>query len=78
MDFIRAFTDYYGTPKGRVIFINPKYIIKLEFVLESKDSYGNVFPDHYIATIDLGNKVEIVHLTLKKGNELLEKGDIKL
>lgn len=75
MNFIRANKDYYGTPRGNLVFINPKYIIKLEFMIESKDSYGNVFPDHFIATIDLGNRVEIVHITLKKGNELLKRED---
>ena len=78
MDFIRAYKDYYGTPKGNLIHINPNYIIKLEFMIESKDSYGDVFPDHYIATINLGNKVEIVHITLETGNKLLKIGDIKI
>ena len=78
MDFIKAITDYYGTPKGNLIYINPKYIIKLEFMSECEDSYGNIFNDHYIATIDLGNKVEIVHITLESGQELLKKGEIKI
>lgn len=78
MDFIRARTDYYGTPKGDLVYINPTYIIKLEYVGESKDSYGNVFKDHYIATVDLGNKVEIVHITLETGHKLLKEGGIVL
>lgn len=75
MDFIRAREDYYGTPKGNLIYINPKYIIKIEFMHECKDSYGIVFDEHYIATVDLGNKAEIVHITLEAGNKLLERGD---
>ena len=78
MDFIKACTDYYGTPKGNLIYINPNYIIKLEFMLECKDSYGNVFSDHYVATIDLGNNVETVHITLESGKKLIKEGEIKI
>lgn len=78
MDFIKAQTDYYGTPRGRLVYINPNYIIKLEFVGEGEDSYGNVFKEHCVATIDLGNRTEIVHITLESGNELLKKGEIKV
>ena len=78
MNFISARTDYYGTPSGKLIYINPNYIIKLEFMGESEDSYGNVFNDHYIAVVDLGNKVETVHITLEIGHELLKRGEIKV
>ena len=78
MDFINAITDYYGTPKGHLVYINPNYIIKLEFANESEDSYGNIVKEHYVATIDLGNRVEEVHITLETGHKLLKEGEIKI
>ena len=78
MDFIKAYEDYYGTPKGKFVYINPNYIIKIEFMGKSKDSYGNVFGDHYIAAVDFGNKVEEVHIALETGRKLLNEGEIKL
>ena len=75
MEFIKACTDYYGTPKGNLIYINPQYIIKLEFMDECEDCYRNVFREHYVATIDLGNKVETVHITLEDGKKLIKEGE---
>lgn len=69
--FIKAITDYYGTPKGHQVYINPKYIIKIEFMGECEDSYRNVFKDHYTIVVDMGNTTEKMHITLETGNELL-------
>ena len=76
--FIKAITDYYGTPKGHSVYINPNYIIKMEFMGECEDSYGNKFKDHYVIAVDLGNKIEEMHITLETGNKLLSDGGIKL
>lgn len=76
--FIKAITDYYGTPKGDRVFINPNYIIKMEFMGECEDSYRNVFKEHYTITVDFGNKTETLHISLEVGNELLSDGGIKL
>ena len=76
--FIKAITDYYGKPKGKLVYINPNYIIKMEFMGECEDRYGNKFNDHYVITIDFGNKTEELHIALAIGNELLSDGGIKL
>lgn len=73
--FIKAITDYYGTPKGHTVHINPKYIIKIEFMGECEDCYGNVFKDHYTIVVDMGNKTETMHITLETGDELLKDKD---
>ena len=76
--FIEAITDYYGSPKGHYVYINPNYIISMEFRGESEDCYGNKFNDHYVITVDFGNKVEELHIPLETGNKLLSDGGIKL
>lgn len=76
--FIEAFTDYYGIPKGHAVYINPNYIIKMEFMGECEDSYGDKFNDHYVITVDFGNKIEEMHITLKTGNKLLNDGGIRI
>ena len=78
MDFIEARADYYGTPSTYSFYINPNYIIKLEFMGECEDSFGKVIDDHYIATVDLGNKVETVHKSIETGHKLLREGGIKI
>jgi len=64
--FIKAITDYYGTPRGHLVHINPDYIIKIELMSEREE-----FVDHYVITVDLGNKTELLHITLEDGNKLL-------
>ena len=92
--FIEAITDYYGTPKGNRVFINPNYIIQMEFIDECEEGYRNEFEEmyfgkckndhkniikeHYEIIVDLGNKTEKLHISLEVGNKLLSDGGIKL
>ena len=76
--FIKAITDYYGTPKGRLVHINPNYIVKMEFMNGCEDCYGNKFNDHFVITVDLGNKTEELHIELEIGEKLLKDGKINL
>lgn len=78
MKFVPAITDYYGLPSGNMIYINPNYIIKMEFMGECEDSGGQKYEDHFLITIDFGNRVEIAHILLSIGNKLLEEGEIKI
>ena len=79
MEFILAKYDYYGCPDYRTLFVNPNYIISMEYIGETSSNAGNTLhPEHYVIHVDMGNKVERLHITLKTGNELLEKGGIKL
>ena len=78
MSFIPAIKDYYGLPSGQMIYINPNYIIKMEFMCELEDSSGKKYEDHYLITIDFGNRVETAHILLSIGNKLLEDGGIKI
>ena len=76
--FIEAITDYYGTPKGHLVHINPNYIIQMVFMGECEDCYGNKFKDHYVITVDFGNKTEELHIELEVGKKLLSDGGIKI
>ena len=76
--FIKAITDYYGTPNRHIVYINPNCIIKMKFMCEGEDYYGNKFDDHYVITVDFGNKTEDFHITLELGNKLLNDGEIKI
>ena len=76
--FIKAITDYYGTPEGHLVYINPNYIIKMEFMGECEDRCGNKFNDHYVITVDFGNKTEELHIRLEDGKKLLSDGEIKI
>ena len=76
--FIKAMTDYWGTPKGHEVFINPNYIIKMSFMEECEDCYGNRFNDHYVITVDLGKQTQDLHIPLEVGKKLLSEGEIKI
>lgn len=76
--FIKAITDYYGTPTRNLVYINPNYIIKMEYMGEGEDCYGDKFNDHYVITVDFGNRTEELHITLEVGNRLLSDGEIKI
>ena len=76
--FIKATTDYYGTPKGHSVYINPNYIVKMEFMGECEDGYGVIFNDHYVIAVAFGNKTERMHIALEIGNKLLNDGEIKI
>lgn len=76
--FIKAITDYYGTPQGNQVYINPNYIIEMRFVGEYEDISRNKYDDHYVIVVDLGNKTEELHITLEVGNKLLSGGEIEL
>ena len=76
--FIKTITDYHGAPKGHLVYINPNYIIKMEFMGEGEDCFGNKYNDHYVIAVDIGNRVEEMHITLEIGNKLLNDGEIKI
>lgn len=76
--FIKAITDYWGTPKGHAVYINPNYIIEMKFIEEIEDCYGNRFNEHYVITVDFGNKTQDLHITLEVGKKLLSEGEIKV
>lgn len=78
MEFVKAITDSYGLPKGHCVVINPNYIIKMEYMEECEDGYTNRFKEHYVITVDLGNKTEQMHISLETGQQLLKNGGIKL